>query len=165
MQQTISQAEAYYGLSLASRLFDTMLRAIWVNGYVPKDPRLLAKAVRADLQEVMEALIPELLDQFVTLDSDSNRWTHREMERQRSSLDLRREKQRIGGKEGANRRYKGSKPESEKAIGQPMGSEKNRTEKNRAENKRNPWAGGEPFSGKEETTESCARDYADEEFR
>lgn len=159
-------SEAYYGLSLASRgLFDAMLRVIWVNGYVPKEAQLLAKAVRADLDDVTTALTPALVDQFVTLDSDRNRLTHPELERQRTQLEHRREKQRNGGREGARRRYSSSPPKPAKAIGQPIGSEMKCNDMNRAEEKRTRCPKDESFSDTEDATEACAEGYADEERR
>jgi hypothetical protein len=127
-------SEGYYGMSLASRgLYDAMLRVIWVDGYVPKDPALLAKAVRAEATEVKEALVPGLLAQFEPLRGDPGRLTYPELERQRGNYQLLREQQRLGGKKGADRRYR--QRDMSTPIGKPMGPELNCNEVQRTEKK------------------------------
>ncbi len=156
-------SEAYYGLSLASRgLFDAMLRVIWVNGYVPKEPHVLAKAVRADPVEATSALVPELLEQFVPFQDDPRRLTYPELDRQRANLERQRQQQRVGGKKGANRRY-GRRPGSGNPMGQPMGPEMKCNELNRTDKKRTRSLSKDPFSSTDGEIDSWRMEYADAE--
>ena len=159
-------SEGYYGLGLASRgLFDAMLRAIWVNGYVPKEPALLAKAVRAELAEVTAALVPQLMEQFDALQTEPRRLTYSELERQRTNLQLQRERQRLGGKKGAERRYRSQAGPDNHPMGKPMGRETNCNEASRAEKKRNP-VGREYLSPRvNSANELWANEYDAEEKR
>lgn len=153
---------AYYGLSLASRgLFDSMLRAIWVNGHVPKEPYLLARAIRGDLAEVTQALVPELLGQFIPHDEDPHSLTYPELVRQRNAQEQRREKQRIGGREGAARKYNHLRPRpAPDPQGQPMGAEMKCNEMNRNEEKRTSSLGEPPSSDGARHEDEWTRAYA-----
>ena len=93
---------SYFGLSVAERgLLDSMARAYWVSGSVPKDPRLLALVVRLPEADVKVSLTPAVLEHFQAAETDANSLHHIELRRQLQNIALVRDKQSEGGAIGA----------------------------------------------------------------
>ena len=93
---------SYFGLSVAERgLLDSMARAYWVSGSVPKDPRLLALVVRLPEADVKVSLTPAVLEHFQAAETDANSLHHIELRRQLQNIQLVRDKQSEGGAIGA----------------------------------------------------------------
>jgi hypothetical protein len=92
---------AYRLMTLAERgLFDTMRRECWVNGSVPRHPEELAKIVNAPPPEVTTCLTERVLSFFECVESSL---TCPELDKYRQSLDLRRNRQSEGGRNGGLR--------------------------------------------------------------
>jgi hypothetical protein len=92
---------AWYGLTAGQRgLLESMARAYWVDGGLPREPRLLPLACRLDPSEVEQVLADAVLAHF---EADAEgRLHHVELRRQLQNIAITREKQSEGGKVGAN---------------------------------------------------------------
>jgi len=94
--------EAYYGLSAGERgVLDSMQRGCWVEDTVPKNPVLLARVVRLDHSDLSQFLTPSVLAHFEPVANNQERLRSRELTRQMTNVIEVRERQRLGGKEGA----------------------------------------------------------------
>jgi len=97
-------SEKNYSLTLPERgLLHSMRCAIWVNGSISKDPRVIALAIRSPLEEVQPALTQRVLEHFETDPRDPQRLVSRELENQRTNLLERRANQSQGGRVGATK--------------------------------------------------------------
>jgi len=100
-------------------LWITIQMECWVNGSVPSDSSELAKYLGVTYEEVQRSFTQK---QLSFLKRNGTEFQSPELEEQREEFMLRREKQRLGGHEGAKR--KKAKQESEgarKGIGTPKG--------------------------------------------
>ena len=105
-------------------LWITIQMECWVNGSVPSDPRELAKHLGVSHEEVQRSFTQK---QLSFLQKIGEEFKSPELEEQRKEFMVRREKQRIGGMEGAKR--KKDKQNLENTLncegipeGQPAGS-------------------------------------------
>ena len=127
----------YRLMTLAERgLYISLLNECWVNRSMPADQNAIAKWLAFAGDEIKSALTDRVLSFFI---EENGELTSPELERYRTTLEERREKQSKGGRKGAKSKW--SKPSNEDGLpngypnGVTMGSrvEKSRKEKTRSE--------------------------------
>jgi hypothetical protein len=95
-------SRSFYGLNAAERgLLDSMTKAYWIDGSLPKCWTLLARVVRLDEQEVRGALTAAVLVFFGADESDPELLHHSELRQQRKQLEEARKRMSEGGERGA----------------------------------------------------------------
>jgi hypothetical protein len=105
-------------------LWITMQLECWVNGSLPADQKELAKYLGCSLEEIQRSFTQK---QYSFLEKIGDELKSPELEEQRKEFMERREKQRIGGQEGAKRKKAKQNSESMHSNegipeGQPKGS-------------------------------------------
>lgn len=124
-------------------LLFSMMAACWVNGSVPSDPSLLARAIGSTEAEVRPALTERVLGQFQDCHTRPGFLEHPDLVRQRREMEHRGRLKSEGGKEGAKKRWAkatltASDPMADgmgnplgEPLADPMGAEMSRDEMSR----------------------------------
>lgn len=93
----------YRMMTLAERgLYISLLNECWVNRSMPVEPNAVAKWLGFSVEEIKPALTGRVLSFFIEADGEL---TSSELEKYRTVLEERREKQSKGGKKGAKSKW------------------------------------------------------------
>lgn len=116
----------FKAMSAAERgLLHTIELECWVNGNVPADMRDMARTLGMEQSEVNDALTQRVKRFLELRPVPEPIYIFPELEKYRSEMIERRERMKSGGKEGAEKRWRGRRPQNstgDKAgIGDPIG--------------------------------------------